>query len=39
MTKTYDIDFKKALVDMYQSGQSVTSLSKEFKVAATTIYK
>lgn len=39
MTKTYDIDFKKTLVDLYQSGQSVTSLSKEFKVAATTIYK
>ena len=39
MTKTYDIDFKKTLVDLYQSGQSVTSLSKEFKVAATTLYK
>ncbi|MBK5077335.1 transposase [Lactococcus lactis] len=39
MTKTYDIDFKKTLVDLYQSGQSVASLSKEFKVASTTLYK
>lgn len=39
MTKTYDVDFKKTLVDLYQSGQSITSLSKEFKVAATTLYK
>jgi transposase len=30
MTKTYDIDFKKTLVDLYQSGQSV---------ASTTLYK
>lgn len=39
MTQTYDVDFKKTLVDLYQAGQSVASLSKEFKVASTTLYK
>lgn len=39
MTKAYDIDFKQTLVDLHLSGQSVTSLSKEFKVAPGTLYK
>jgi transposase len=38
-TKKYDIEFKKTLVDLFQSGQSVISLSKEFGVASGTLYK
>lgn len=38
-TKKYDIEFKKTLVDLFQSGQSVISLSREFGVASGTLYK
>jgi len=39
MQKRYDEDFKKTLVELYQSGQTVTDLSKEYGVAGTTLYK
>lgn len=39
MVKKYDIEFKKTLVDLYQSGQSVKSLCSEYGVASVTLYK
>jgi len=39
MQKRYDEDFKKTLVELYQSGQNVIDLSKEYGVASTTLYK
>ncbi|WP_285023860.1 transposase, partial [Lactococcus garvieae] len=35
----YDPTFKETLVDLYQTGQSVLELSKEYGVNAGTIYK
>ncbi len=28
-SKNYDVDFKKTIVDLYQSGKGVTELSRE----------
>jgi len=39
MQKRYDEDFKKTPVELYQSGQSVADLGKEYGVASTTLYK
>lgn len=39
MVKKYEIEFKKTIVELYQSGQSVISLSQEFAVTPVTIYK
>ena len=38
-TKKYDLSFKKTLVELYQSGQSVKELSEDFGVASGTLYK
>lgn len=35
----YSDDFKKQLVDLYRSGQSVSYLSREYGVSNVTIYK
>lgn len=35
----YDQTFKETLVDLYQTGQSVLELSKEYGINAGTIYK
>lgn len=35
----YDQTFKETLVDLYQAGQSILELSKEYGVNASTIYK
>jgi transposase-like protein len=39
MVKKYDKDFKETLVELYDNGQSVHSLSSEYGVAETTLYK
>lgn len=39
MQKRYSKKFKETLIDFYNSGQSVTELSKEYNIASTTIYK
>lgn len=36
--KRYNEEFKKTLVDLYNSGSSVASLSKEYGVSVPTIY-
>jgi transposase len=37
MTKRYSKDFKETIIDLYQTGQSVTHLSKEYGIAPATI--
>lgn len=37
--KRYNDDFKKMIVDLYQSGSSVKDLSSEYGVSDVTIYK
>ncbi|WP_054640046.1 transposase [Lactococcus fujiensis] len=39
MVKRYDQCFKETLVELYYSGQSVPSLSSEYDIAQTTLYK
>ncbi|MBM7545021.1 transposase [Weissella beninensis] len=39
MQKRYSKEFKETLIDFYNSGQSVTQLSKEYSVSPVTIYK
>lgn len=39
MTKRYSKDFKEIIIDLYQTGQSVTHLSKEYSIAPANIYK
>ncbi len=36
--KRYNDDFRKMIVDLYDSGQSVTNLSSEYGVSEVTIY-
>lgn len=35
----YDDEFKKMIVDLVQSGRSITSLSSEYGISTPTIYK
>lgn len=37
--KKYNDDFKKTIVDLYQTGNSVKELSSEYGVSEVTIYK
>ena len=37
--KRYNEDFRKTVVDLYHSGQSVKTLSSEYGVSEVTIYK
>ncbi|WP_396953688.1 transposase [Neobacillus mesonae] len=39
VSKRFHEDFKKMVVELYQSGKSVKSLSSEFNVSEVTIYK
>lgn len=39
MAKRYEESFKKTIVELYDSGQSVLSLSDEYGVTSPTIYK
>ncbi|MGI1837406.1 transposase [Lactococcus garvieae] len=39
MVKRYEQSFKETLVELYDSGQSVPSLSSEYGIAQTTLYK
>ncbi len=39
MVKKYDDTFKKTVVELHASGQSVSSLSKEYGVAQSVLYK
>ena len=39
MTKRYPKDFKETIIGLYQTGQSVTHLSKEYGIAPASIYK
>jgi transposase len=39
MSKHYEENFKQTLIELYDSGQSVGSLSREYSVAETTLYK
>ncbi|MEI5909720.1 transposase, partial [Bacillus spongiae] len=38
-SRNYSEDFKKMVVELYHSGQSVSSLSSEYGVSEVTIYK
>ena len=38
-SKKYDVDFKKTIVDLYQSGKGVTELSREYGLSKSNIYK
>ena len=37
--KVYDETFKKNIVDLYNAGQGVTALSREYGLSSTNIYK
>ena len=39
MVKRYEQSFKETLVELYDSGQSVPSLSSKYGIAQTTLYK
>lgn len=39
MQKRYSKDFKETIVDLYQTGQSVAHLAKEYSISPATIYK
>lgn len=39
MTKRYSKEFKETIVDLYEAGQPVTHLSKEYGISPATIYK
>lgn len=39
MVKRYEQGFKETLVELYDSGQSVPSLSSEYGISQTTLYK
>jgi transposase len=39
MVKKYEVEFKQTIVELYQAGQGVTSLSKEYGITSSTIYK
>lgn len=39
MVKRYEQGFKETLVELYDSGQSVPSLSSKYGIAQTTLYK
>lgn len=36
--KRYDVEFKKMIVNFYESGKSVNDLSKEYEIHEVTIY-
>ena len=38
-SKNYDVDFKKTIVGLYQSGKGVSELSREYGLAKSNIYK
>ncbi|MDA9472556.1 Mobile element protein [Enterococcus sp. 5H] len=38
MAKKYNNDFRKTIVELYQSGTSVNDLSREYGVSSVTIY-
>jgi len=37
--RSYDVDFKKMIVNLYENGHSVKNLSEEHGIAEQTIYK
>ena len=37
--RTYDVDYKKTLVSLYENGHSVKNLSEEHGIAEQTIYR
>ena len=37
--KRYSVEFKKMIVQLYESGTSVTDLTSEYGIASATIYK
>jgi transposase len=37
--RSYDVDFKKMIVNLYENGHSVKTLSEEHGIAEQTIYK
>ncbi len=38
-SKSYDVDFKKTIVDLYQSGKGASELSREYGLSKSNIYK